>query len=79
MCDSVSYRGQKEVCEGLTGFYQDLYKHVETQPDDSYFYENCPRLSQTSSDLLDTELTQDELLAALNTCTDSAPGSDGIL
>ena len=48
---------------------QDLYKHVENQADnDDGFYDNCPRLSQPSSQTLDSELTQAELLAALNTC-----------
>ena len=66
------------MSEGITGFYQDLYKHVETQPDNEDFYDNCPELSRASSDMLDAELSQAELLAALNTCSDSAPGSDGI-
>ena len=79
VCNSISYRGQKRVSEGITDFYQDLYKHVDNQPDnDDGFYDNCPSLSQPSSQLLDGELTQAELLTALNTCSDSAPGSDGI-
>ena len=79
VCNSVSYRGQKGVSEGITDFYQNLYKHVESQQDeDDDFYEHCPKLSRQSSQTLEGELTQSELLAALNTCSDSAPGSDGI-
>ena len=37
------------------------------------------RLSQPSCEMLKNELTQEELLKALNKCTDSAPGSDGII
>ena len=49
VCNSVSYRGQKGVSEGITDFYQDLYKHVESQPDeDDGFYEHCPKLSRQS-------------------------------
>ena len=72
VCDSVSYRGQKGASDA-TGFHQDLYKHVETQPDDDNFNDNCLRLSPTSSEMLDTELTQTELLTALYTCSDSEP------
>ena len=78
VCDSISYRGQKGVNEGITNFYRELYREVETLPDEENFYDNSPRLSQTSVEMLENELTQEELLKALNTCTDSAPGSDGI-
>ena len=46
---------------------------METQADDEDFYDNLPGLSQTFSEMLDTELTQAKMLAALNTCLDSVP------
>ena len=79
VCNSISYRGQTGVSKGVTSFYQDFYKQVDNQPgNDDNFYDNCPRLSQQSGQVLDEELTEAELLTALNTCSDSAPGSDGI-
>ena len=42
------------------------------------FYENCPKLSEESKCIMDAKLTEVELLAALMTCSDSAPGSDGL-
>ena len=43
------------------------------------FYQHCPRLSETSSENMDADITLPELLAALGTCEDSAPESDWIL
>ena len=48
----------------VTGFYQDLYRREESQTEEENddFYEHCPRLSRESSQALDGELTQAELL-----------------
>ena len=79
ICDDITYRGQKEVSAGITGFYQKLYNAGDTiQDDDNEFYQNCPSISQGSKELMETDLTDLELLAALKSCSDSAPGSDGI-
>ena len=45
---------------------------------DDEFYDNCPTLGQNSKNSMDLDLTEQELLAALMTCEDSAPGSDGV-
>ena len=42
------------------------------------FYDNCPNLTQQSQDNMDADFSLQELLTALMTCMDSAPGSDGI-
>ena len=53
---------------GITGFYQKLYNTSDTiQDDDDEFYDNCPRLSQGSKDLMEVDMTNLELLAALKT------------
>ena len=56
-------------------YYQKLYSNEEVEDN---FYDNCPKLSQNFVDFVDAELTLQELLDALMTCTDSALGSDGI-
>ena len=42
------------------------------------FNANCPRMSEGSRELMDKDITDLELLAALKSCSDLAPGSDGI-
>ena len=42
------------------------------------FYRHCPTMSQQSKELMEAETTEAELLKALYSCKDSAPGSDGI-
>jgi hypothetical protein len=46
--------------------------------EDISFYNNCPTLSQQSKDIMEADITEAELLDALKTCKDSAPGSDGL-
>ena len=78
VCDNVTYRGQKDVSEGITGFYEKLYAQEEVEEEEDDFYANCPKLSQAFKENIEVELTMEDLLAALGTCTDSAPGPDGI-
>jgi hypothetical protein len=47
-------------------------------PTDNTFYENCPKLSDVQSEDLEKELTLNDLIEALSTCKESAPGPDGI-
>jgi hypothetical protein len=77
-CEGVSYRGQDDVKKGITGFYQKLYEFKEVNLDEGDFYDNCPKLSQDARDKMETELSEADLLAALNTCADTSPGPDGI-
>ena len=77
-CEGISYRGQDEVSKGVTGFYRKLYEFKEVELDEGDFYDNCPKLSQDAREKMETELSEADLLAALNTCADSSPGPDGI-
>ena len=79
ICDGTNYQGQDGVSVGITSFYKKLYSLNDSGPDrDQGFYDLCPEISQQSRFTMDAELTDAELLSALMTCSDSAPGSDGI-
>jgi hypothetical protein len=73
------YRGQKEVEEGITNFYKDLYdsKVREFVEEDDY-YKYCPKLNDEQARIMDQELTLANLYESLKTCKDSSPGPDGI-
>ena len=66
------------MSDGIIRLYQDLYKSEEVISDEDGFYDNCPKLSDVSKEQMECELTDEDLLAALNTCSDSAPGPNGI-
>ena len=63
----------------ITGFYRKLCTKSPTLvPENDDFYVNCPKLSENSMKIMDANITVSELLAALNSCSDSAPESDGL-
>jgi hypothetical protein len=67
------------VTNGITNFYRDLYARrdmVDSGNDD--FYKHCPKLSNEQAKSVDATLTNLDLLKALKTCKDTAPGPDGI-
>ena len=66
------------MANAIKGFYQELCSHGDTVTGDDDFYHNCPTLSNESKMIMETDITLDELSDALRTCSDSAPGSDGI-
>ena len=66
------------MASGISGFYQKLYNKVETSECDADYYDNCLNLSEQSKVIMDADLTLEELLKALMSCSNSAPGSDGI-
>ncbi len=77
--DSKIYKGQNEVSKVITDFYSKLYKkEFNLKKKDDDFYKNCPKLSPEQALLVDAELTNVDLLNAIKTCKDSAPGPDGI-
>ena len=49
-----------------------------TDESDTDYYDKCPILSEQTKVIMDADLTLPELLTALMSCSDSAPGSDGI-
>jgi hypothetical protein len=78
--ENMVYEGEDSVANGITSFYQKLYdkKATTSDQDDIGFYDNCPTLSQQSKDIMEADRKESELLDALRTCKDSAPGSDGL-
>ena len=75
----MTYEGHKDVSDGIKQFYQDLYKARPTDgTQDRSFYDNCPKLSEENSALMERNLDLMDLKRALNSCKDSAPGPDGI-
>ena len=81
VCDDVTYSGQDRVASGIVGFYKKLYSSsnsIEVGDEDDDFYEQCPRLSDQSREMMDSDITDLELLAALRSCGESCPGSNGI-
>ena len=64
--------------DGKTGFYEKQCEFNAVDKTEDDFLGNCPKLSQDAHHLMEADLTCAELLSALRSCTDSAPGPDGI-
>ena len=62
----------------ITQFHQNLYKFEEVISEEDGFYDNFSRLSDATREQIECELTDVDLLALLNTCTDIAPRPDSI-
>jgi hypothetical protein len=45
---------------------------------DNDFFQHCPKLNEKSKQLLDEDISVEELAKALSSCKESAPGPDGI-
>ena len=74
-------KDQKGIEERITSFYRDLYETVPAANDainDNLLIRHVQKVSVEDSTRLVDDLTLDELGATLKTCTDSAPGPDGI-
>jgi hypothetical protein len=74
------YEG-KGVMNGIKDFYADLYSakpRTILNNDKDNYYDNCPKLTKIQAELMDRELTIEDLTKSLNSCKDSAPGPDGI-
>jgi hypothetical protein len=76
--EGISYRGQNKVSKEITGLYKKLYEFKEVDLEEGDFYDICRKLSQDARNQMEAELSKGDLLMALNTCADSAPGLDGI-
>jgi len=77
----LKYIGHDKVIEGIKSFYKKLYSsHYSnvTQMEDEDFFKLCPHLSAVNKDIMDKDITIDEIYKALLTCKDSSPGPDGI-
>jgi exonuclease III len=61
-------------------FYKKLYelKTLTTVRPENDFFNLCPSLTNEAKDLMEKDLTEQELFSTLKTCNESAPGPDGI-
>jgi exonuclease III len=61
-------------------FYKKLYELKTLVPitPENDFFNLCPLLTNEAKDLMEKDLTLQELLCTLKTCNESAPGPDGI-
>jgi hypothetical protein len=66
------------VNEGITGFYRKLYEFKEVDLEEGFFMTIALNYHTKKRNLMETELSEGDLLMALNTCADSAPGPHGI-
>ena len=75
--------GEKEIEEGIVGFYKNLYENynktnLQENEHDETFFDNIIGMQPEEEDDIMRVVTNRELEATLNTCKDSAPGPDGI-
>ena len=71
----------KLIKEKIQTFYKDLYEKVPDDVDannDAFLFRHVEKVSQDGSARMSDDLTLEELKQTLNTCSDSAPGPDGI-
>ena len=71
-CDNISERGQKEESKGITEFYRKLYSYEEVETKENDSYANCRNLSQNAKEFMEKEPTEEDILTALGSCSDSA-------
>jgi hypothetical protein len=65
----------------IRNFYSLLYKKGNNGSEneiDNDFFKHCPKLNEKRKQLLDEDISEDELAKALSSCKESAPGPDGI-
>jgi len=68
----------KEILEVGEKYYRELYAKVEHTMSDNDFFASCPTIDRNFKSKLDLPITIDEFQKTLKSCTDSAPGLDGI-
>lgn len=79
-CGKTYYK-QDEVSKAISDFYSKLYKkqdNIKKLDKNHPMFSSLPKLDSNDSDFLKSKLTIDELHETLKTCTESAPGPDGI-
>jgi hypothetical protein len=69
---------ESQIKMEIRNFYVDLYENGMVSEIDDNFYEFCEKVDPEVSDTLISSITKEELYSTLKTCTDSAPGPDGI-
>ena len=74
------YFGHEQTSKGITNFYRNLYAYKPRESDarDEGFYDNSPKLTEDNKEFMEKEINLNDLKESLATCSDSAPGPDGI-
>jgi hypothetical protein len=65
----------------IRNFYSLLYKKENNGNENEInndFFQYCPKLDEESKELLDKDISVEELAKALSSCKESAPGPNGI-
>jgi len=77
--DVASYK-QSEISKAIENFYEKLYKkqYNLVSPDNSPLFQDLPKLNPVQREDLGKPISLDELAVTLKTCSESAPGPDGI-
>jgi exonuclease III len=82
IANGTQYTTQDEISKAITNFYKKLYKRNDNlkdiQNDTSKMFEELPKLNDKDKKTLEKPISKEELYEALKTCTESAPGPDGI-
>jgi exonuclease III len=78
--NGVMYYKQDEISKAINEFYKDLYKkkNVEQELIKDEMFNDLPKLNTSQQKEIGKPLTLDELKETLKTCSESAPGPDGI-
>ena len=82
LIDNKIIRGKSDINRHVEGFYSKLYERGDSKKSNesiiNQFLNKMNLVPVTARDVLDSEITVDELYSTLKSCQDSAPGPDGI-
>ena len=73
--------GKEGIENEIVTFYKTLYENFDEsiiEQDDAEFFNNLPKISDQSAEDICRPITANELRTTLQSCSDSAPGPDGI-
>jgi hypothetical protein len=76
--NSVITKDEEVIKNEVSSYYKNLYENGQEIDIDQSFYANIDVVPERVSAPLTMEITKDELYDTLKTCSDSAPGPDGI-
>jgi exonuclease III len=77
--NGIIHHKSDEITKAIRDFYKNLYDNQQVKDlDDSEMFSNLPKLDDTDREELSKDLTLEELKENLDSCSESAPGIDGI-
>ena len=77
--DNKVCNDRKKINETVSSFYKSLYENIPTDlSDNEDFFRHIDSVDPQCAAALVSDITLEELAVTLKTCTDSAPGPDGI-